>query len=100
MRTITITPVLNGWVVNIGCTVVVFEDIKKLCGEIQRYYKNPEGVEKEYQKNRKNKQTVAILPVPTQETRTATDIASNGTSAAREQRDNPVNSTWSFIDEG
>ncbi|HAX98967.1 MAG TPA: hypothetical protein DCY12_08825 [Candidatus Atribacteria bacterium] len=47
-REIKIKPVLNGFIVNVSCKEVVFIDIKTLGKEIERYYRNPEEVEKEY----------------------------------------------------
>lgn len=48
MKTVKIRPVLNGFVVTVGCSEVVFECITKLCIELARYHAHPEQVEKEY----------------------------------------------------
>jgi hypothetical protein len=55
MRTVKITPVLNGFRVEVGCQELVFSSIEKLCEELIRYQKDPTGVEKEYLKNAVNK---------------------------------------------
>ncbi len=55
MRPITITPVLNGFVVDVGCQRVVFGSILELSQEITRYFKHPEEVEKEYCERAVNK---------------------------------------------
>ena len=49
MREIHIKPVLNGFIVTVGCGVVVFTSIDALCEELRRYHSAPEQVEKEYQ---------------------------------------------------
>ncbi len=47
-RTLTIMPVLNGFVVKVDCQTVVFESRKALLSALTRYYDDPTGVEKEY----------------------------------------------------
>ena len=47
-REITIKPVLNGYVVTVGCSEVVFTSRKKLVKELARYLKDPQAVEEEY----------------------------------------------------
>jgi len=54
MHKITIEGVLNGWIVNVGCQTVVFDDEKVMLEEIGHYIKHPEEVEKKYMENRKN----------------------------------------------
>lgn len=51
MQQVTITPVLNGFTVKIGCKTLVFEKIETLCRELIRYSKNPAAIEKEYLKS-------------------------------------------------
>lgn len=63
-RIISITPVLNGFVCQIGCQTVAFNDAKLMAKEIVRYYKNPEAVEKEYVKNAVNKTMLMDVPQP------------------------------------
>jgi hypothetical protein len=47
-RSITIAPATNGWVVSVGCWVLVFENTETLSLELGRYLRNPDEVEKEY----------------------------------------------------
>ena len=47
-RTITISPVLNGYRVEVGCQEVVFESRKRLLKKLGQYLKNPNKVEAEY----------------------------------------------------
>ncbi len=47
---IRIVKVLNGYVCEVGCQTVVFENETKMLLEISRYLKNPAEVEKEYLK--------------------------------------------------
>ena len=49
IRKIEIQPVLNGFVVTAGCTVVVFESVEKLTTELRSYLTDPDAVEKQYQ---------------------------------------------------
>lgn len=51
MRTIVINPALNGFIVQVGCTTIVFKSIDMLCSELKRYHQDPKGVEKQYQVN-------------------------------------------------
>jgi hypothetical protein len=48
MKTVTIRPVLNGFVVTVGCSEIVFKVMEDLCEELVRYQRHPEAVEKEY----------------------------------------------------
>ena len=50
MHDIKIKPVLNGYIVEVGCKTVVFPSRKKLLRELDRYLQDPEGVEEEYRK--------------------------------------------------
>ncbi len=54
MGMIKIAPVLNGWIVTVKCTEVVFTDKRLMMKEISRYIADPKSVEKEYLKNDKN----------------------------------------------
>jgi len=55
IRDLTIHPVLNGFVVQVGCQQLVFTDRTTMAREIDRYYENPETVEKAYVANAVNK---------------------------------------------
>lgn len=48
IRQIRITPVLNGFVVSVGCQEVVFESRGKLLEELHNYLNDPGEVEKAY----------------------------------------------------
>ena len=48
IRDLNIHPVLNGFVVQVGCQTLVFKKLAHMTAEIERYYGNPEQVEKEY----------------------------------------------------
>ena len=45
---IKVQPVLNGFVVDIGCQQVVFSTIGQLTDTIRRYYESPDKVVKEF----------------------------------------------------
>lgn len=55
MRTITIRPALNGWIVDVGCQVIVFTDKEVMLKELSDYIDDPQGVEKRYIANAVNK---------------------------------------------
>jgi hypothetical protein len=62
MKRVIIDPVLNGFLVTVGCSQVVSMNIDHLCSELKRYQANPELVEKEYMEwaiNRPNRPQVA-----------------------------------------
>jgi hypothetical protein len=66
MRDIRIEPALNGWIVYVGCSRVVFQDdINKLLRELQRYIQNPDLVEREYINNSPNTSTSDAPELPT-----------------------------------
>ena len=48
LRDIKIKSVLNGWIVDVGCSTVVFTDIDSMLGNLEAYLKDPEGVEKRF----------------------------------------------------
>lgn len=45
---VIIKKAINGYVCKVGCKTVVFETLEKMLKELERYYKNPMAVEKEY----------------------------------------------------
>lgn len=55
MYDVRIKPVLNGFVVNVGCQTLVFQSMDILASELKRYQADPEKVEKEYRANAVNK---------------------------------------------
>ena len=48
MRQVTIRPVLNGWVVGVGCQEVVFNDRRQLIIELDQYLEHPDSEEKRW----------------------------------------------------
>jgi hypothetical protein len=83
-REITIRPVLNGFVVDVGCQRVVFSTTKQLGIAVEEYYNHPDEVEAKYRENAVNKimneGTCAAPPPPS-----AMNIA--GTDCAAQERD-------------
>jgi len=63
IREITIKPVLNGFVCKVGCQTVVFNSARELAENIERYYKNPDAVEKDFIAKAVNK-TMDEYPAP------------------------------------
>ncbi len=57
MREVRIEPVLNGWIVRVGCASVVAMSKEAMLSEIGRYIDDPEAVEKEYAANAVNQGT-------------------------------------------
>lgn len=47
-RTITITPVLNGFIVSVDCQKVVFPSRESLIDGLRRYYNDPAKVQQEF----------------------------------------------------
>jgi hypothetical protein len=45
---ITITLAENGWIVQVGCLMLVFSDWSEINKEFLRWTQNPDDVEKEY----------------------------------------------------
>lgn len=50
LRKVTIEPVLNGWIVTVGCQRVVFDDKKIMLEKISEYLSDPEKIEEEYRR--------------------------------------------------
>ncbi len=48
MRDVRIKKVMNGFVVEVGCQILVFNDTAVFLAELARYLTNPDEVEKEY----------------------------------------------------
>lgn len=46
-QSLSITPVLNGFIVNVGCQSLVFSSASDLTTAIQRYYTDPLGFARE-----------------------------------------------------
>ena len=54
METIIISPVSNGWIINVGCMKFVSENKEKMFKELSKYIDDPKTMEKEYRKNSVN----------------------------------------------
>lgn len=75
-RQINIRPVLNGFVVDVGCQQVVVKSIDELCNSLREYLLNPEATEQRFLKEAVNKVgggsqgdtacQVAATPYPTE----------------------------------
>ncbi len=65
MREINIRPALNGWVCQIGCQTIVFNDKTHMLNEIGRYIDDPKAIEAEYWRHSPNKQLKPeLVPAP------------------------------------
>lgn len=60
-RNINIEPVLNGFVVHVGCQRVVITSVDELSHKIGAYYRNPTAMEEAYLKSKVN-DTMADQP--------------------------------------
>lgn len=63
-RTISIRPVLNGFVCHVGCQEVTFTDKQTMLNQLSEYYDNPKAVEKRFLERAVNKLQQQI-PEPT-----------------------------------
>jgi len=55
MHNISIVPVLNGYLCNVGCQSIVFSNPDHLLHELRRYLIDPEAVEGEYRNTSLNR---------------------------------------------
>lgn len=56
MKPVTIKPVLNGFVVEVGCQTVVFQSVDKLIDSLRKYQADPDTVEQMFMKNAVNRE--------------------------------------------
>lgn len=63
-REITITPVLNGFICQVGCQKVVFLDVRSLAIAVEEYYNHPEDTEKRFIEKAVNRMNEGPLPCP------------------------------------
>ena len=63
MRSIRVNPVLNGFVVEVGCQTLVFNKIEDVAENLIAYQKAPDGMEKKFAADAVNK-TLDNGPVP------------------------------------
>ena len=64
IRSIHIQPVLNGFVVNVGCQTVVFNTMDGLAAALRAYSENPKLVEDQYFKEAVNRDLVPSMAAP------------------------------------
>jgi len=70
LRVVEITPVLNGWIIKVGCQTVAFNDLNHMLEEIQAYLEDPDETEKRYREsavNAKHLKGDCIEPVTCEE---------------------------------
>jgi len=60
MRQIVIQPALNGWICQVGCQTVVFDNKKQMLDSLSDYIDKPEEVEKAFQARALNRGPVKI----------------------------------------
>lgn len=87
IRPINIQPVLNGFVVKIGCQAVVFNTISELATNVSEYYKNPEAAEKSFRETALNKALLTSQPAD------ATKSITTSSSFTFPTASNPAGST-------
>lgn len=46
LRNVLIKPVLNGWIIEVGCQKVVFGNMDSMLSTLKEYLENPEGTER------------------------------------------------------
>lgn len=54
MREVKVIPVLNGFIVSVGCQTLIFNRIEDVAEKLIAYQKNPEAVEKLFIENSVN----------------------------------------------
>lgn len=64
MREVRVSPVLNGFVVRVGCQTLVFNRIEDVAENLVAYQKDPEGTEKKFTENAVNKTLDVPAPEP------------------------------------
>lgn len=74
MRSIRVSPVLNGFVVEVGCQTLVFNRIEDVAENLVAYQKDPDGMEKKFAAAAVNK-TLDNGPVPEPLNRRTTGIS-------------------------
>ncbi len=62
-RPISITAVLNGWVVTVGCQTVVYQERNQLVSDIDAYLKDPDATELRFLKSSVNQLHTANGPL-------------------------------------
>lgn len=54
MKPLSISPALNGWIVQVGCQNVVFNDKSEMIAALSHYIDEPKKTEKRFFQERKN----------------------------------------------
>jgi hypothetical protein len=62
MKMVNIQPILNGWLVQVGCQSVAFTDKQTMLNELGDYLDNPRLVEKRFLERAKNKLSIETGP--------------------------------------
>ena len=85
LRSITINPVLNGFVVNFGCQQLAYTDTTKMLGDLGDYLREPEETEKKLlakecfnRRHTLGMDTLPPPPCPDTAPRTAADVCATG----------------------
>lgn len=81
-RNVTIEPVLNGFVCQVGCQRVVYPDVRSLARAVEEYYNHPEEVEARYRKEAVNR-CQEPCPLPTSQAGQQCDATSRITDEPR-----------------
>lgn len=66
LRELNITPVLNGYIVTVGCQTLVFNTLSALTTNIGEYYADPDATEKRFRETGLNKRLLQDQPVTEQ----------------------------------
>jgi hypothetical protein len=84
LRPFEVQPVLNGYIVRIGCKTLIFASIEALVSTIDKYLREPDAVEENYLKNSINSkyQPEEVRPGWTEPTQCANPMPS-GLSAVQ-----------------
>lgn len=64
IREFTVRPVLNGYIVSIGCKTLVFSSRERLVRNIERYLEDPTGTERDFLENSLNAKHLGSVRVP------------------------------------
>lgn len=87
LRNIQIRPVLNGFLLNVGCQELAYTDTNKLLGDLGDYLRNPEETEKRIIEkdgfNRKHTLSAPIEAAAPTPTPTPTNCVQTGDSSGR-----------------
>ncbi len=91
MHNVTITPVLNGWSVKVGCQTVVFENADRLLNELRCWLADPQSTQKRFQSDSINARFINDTPVaPTPIGLSEPTCCDSAAQEARPREGNPV----------